>query len=168
MMAFFAPGTVVAGRYEVESELGRGGAAVVYAARDRQVGTAVALKVLVPPPAVAHLVRERTRREILAVRALAHPNVVPIFDLLESGPWTVLVMERVFGSDLQALVAARGPLPARAGGGAGPGRGRGAGRRPPAAASCTATSSPATSWSTATDARASPTSGPPGWTVRRR
>jgi hypothetical protein len=112
MTTFFAPGTVVAGRYEVEAELGRGGAAVVYAARDRQVGTPVALKVLVPPPAVAHLVRERTRREILAVRALAHPNVVPIFDLLEEGPFTVLVMERVFGSDLQALVAERGPLPA--------------------------------------------------------
>ena len=71
----------------------------------------MALKVLVPPPAVAHLVRERTRREILAVRALAHPNVVPIFDLLEEGPFTVLVMERVLGSDLQALVAERGPLP---------------------------------------------------------
>ncbi len=107
---FFTPGALLAGRYEVERELGRGGAAVVYAARDRQVGTAVALKVLVPPPAVAHLVRERTRREILAVRALAHPNVVPIFDLIEEGPFTVLVMERVSGCDLQALVAERGPL----------------------------------------------------------
>src|SRR5688500_14630025 len=100
--SFFPPGTVVAGRYEVEGEIGRGGAAVVYAARDRRVGTPVALKALVPSPAIAHLVRERTRREILAVRALAHPNVVPIFDLIEEGPWTLLVMERVLGSDLQA------------------------------------------------------------------
>jgi predicted Ser/Thr protein kinase len=110
--SFFAPGALIAGRYQVQGELGRGGAAVVYAARDQQVGAEVALKVLVPPPAVAHLVRARTRREIRAVRALNHPNVVPIFDLLEEGPFTVLVMERVAGSDLQTLVAERGPLPA--------------------------------------------------------
>jgi hypothetical protein len=109
--SFFPPGTVVAGRYEVAEEIGRGGVAVVYAARDRQVGSDVALKVLVPAPAVAHLVRARTRREIVAVRALAHPNVVPIYDLVEEGPWTVLVMERVLGGDLQAIVAERGPLP---------------------------------------------------------
>jgi hypothetical protein len=106
-----AAGTLVAGRYQVGEELGRGGAAVVYAAHDRQVNGPVALKVLVPSPAVAHLVRARTRREVQAVRALAHPNVVPIFDLVEEGPWTVLVMERVMGSDLQAIIAARGPLP---------------------------------------------------------
>jgi hypothetical protein len=106
-----AAGTVLAGRYLIEEELGRGGAAIVYAGRDRQVGTPVALKVLVPAPAVAHIVRERTRREIKAVRALAHPNVVPIFDLIEEGPWTILVMERVRGADLQAVIAARGPLP---------------------------------------------------------
>jgi hypothetical protein len=109
--SFFPPGTVVAGRYEVAEEIGRGGAAVVYAARDRKVGNMVALKVLVPAPALAHLVRERTRREIVAVRALAHPNVVPIYDLVEEGPWTVLVMERVEGGDLQAMVTERGPLP---------------------------------------------------------
>jgi hypothetical protein len=108
---FLAPGTVIAERYEVGEELGRGGVAVVYAGRDRRLGTAVALKVLVPAPAVAHLVRARTRREITAVRALAHPNVISVFDLVEEGPWTVLVMEQVPGGDLQALVAGRGPLP---------------------------------------------------------
>jgi hypothetical protein len=105
-------GSVVGGRYEIEGEIGRGGFAVVYAARDRQVGTEVALKAIVPPPASVEAVRARTRREILAVRALAHPNVVPIYDLIEEGPYLVLVMERVVGSDLDALVTARGPLPA--------------------------------------------------------
>ncbi len=105
-------GSLVAGRYEVEREIGRGGFAVVYGARDRKVGTQVALKVMLPPPASAHLVRERTRRELVAVRALTHPHVVPIFDLVEEGPWLVLVMEWVKGGDLESVVAEKGPLSA--------------------------------------------------------
>ncbi len=106
---FLSAGALVGGRYEVENEIGRGGSAVVYGARDRQVGTKVALKVLAPAPALAHIVRERTRREILAARALAHPNVVPVFDMIEESPYLVLVMEWVLGSDLDAIVTEKGP-----------------------------------------------------------
>ena len=44
------------------------------------------MKLLVPPPAGAHLARERLRREVHAVRGLSHPNIVAVFDLLDDGP----------------------------------------------------------------------------------
>jgi len=110
--SFLAPGTVLLDRYEVLRELGRGGYSVVYLARDRTIGADVALKLLVPPPAAAQLARERMRREVQAVRGLSHANIVAVFDLLEDGPWSFIVMEYVAGPDLQVRVRERGPLDA--------------------------------------------------------
>ena len=100
------------GRYEIGRELGRGGYSVVYLARDRELDTDVALKLLVPPPAAATVARERMRREVQAVRGLSHANIVAVFDFLEEGPWSFIVMEYVRGPDLQVRVADRGPLDA--------------------------------------------------------
>ena len=61
---YLSPGTLLRGRYEVGRELGRGGYSVVYLARDRELDTDVALKLLVPPPAAAKVARERMRREV--------------------------------------------------------------------------------------------------------
>jgi hypothetical protein len=100
------------GRYEILREIGRGGYSVVYQARDRDVGGDVAVKLLVPPPATAHLARERLRREVHAVRGLSHANIVAVYDLLDEEPWSFIVMEYVAGSDLHIRVRDRGPLPA--------------------------------------------------------
>ncbi len=108
--AFLAPGTVLTGRYEILRELGRGGYSVVYLARDCSVGVEVAVKLLVPPPAAAQLARERMRREVQAVRGLSHANIVAVFDFVEDGPWSFIVMEYVAGPDLQVRVRERGPL----------------------------------------------------------
>ena len=108
--SFLEPGAVLAGRYEIVRELGRGGYSVVYLARDRAVGSDVALKLLVPPPAAAQVARERMRREVQAVRGLSHANIVAVFDFLEDGPWSFIVMEYVAGPDLQVRVRERGPL----------------------------------------------------------
>ena len=108
--SFLEPGAVLANRYEVLRELGRGGYSVVYLARDRTVGADVAVKLLVPPPAAAVLARERMRREVQAVRGLSHANIVAVFDFLEDGPWSFIVMEYVAGPDLQVRVRERGPL----------------------------------------------------------
>jgi hypothetical protein len=108
--AFLAPGAVLAGRYEIVRELGRGGYSVVYLARDRSVNADVAVKLLVPPPAAAQLARERMRREVQAVRGLSHTNIVAVFDFAEDGPWSFIVMEYVAGPDLQVRVRERGPL----------------------------------------------------------
>jgi serine/threonine protein kinase len=110
--SFLEPGAVLAGRYEIVRELGRGGYSVVYLARDRTVGSEVALKLLVPPPAAAQLARERMRREVQAVRGLSHANIVAVFDFLEDGPWSFIVMEYVAGPDLQVRVREQGPLAA--------------------------------------------------------
>src|SRR5829696_8624528 len=92
---YLAPGDVLCGRYEVLREVGRGGHSVVYLARDRELECDVAVKLLVPPPAAAQEARERMRREVRAVRGLSHANIVAVFDFLEEGPWSFIVMEYV-------------------------------------------------------------------------
>ncbi len=108
---FPTTGDLLLGRYRITEEIGRGGYSVVYAARDEQVGTEVAVKLLVPPPATAEIARERMRREVQAARGLSHPNVVACYDFLEEGPWSFIVMERIRGKDLAATVRHGGPLP---------------------------------------------------------
>ncbi len=84
--AYLQEGTVLAGRYALGRELGRGGFSVVYLATDSVLGVQVALKLLVPPPAAAALARERMRREVQAVRGLAHGSIVAVHDFVEDGP----------------------------------------------------------------------------------
>jgi hypothetical protein len=110
METLLAAGTTVADRYRVGFELGRGGYSIVYQGYDQALGSDVALKLLVPPPAAARLAEQRLRREVLAVRALEHPHIVRIFELVEHGPWLLVVMELVRGGDLEAWVRTRGPL----------------------------------------------------------
>jgi serine/threonine protein kinase len=106
--AYLAPGTLLRRRYEMVREIGRGGYSVVYLARDRELDSDVALKLLVPPPAAAQVARERMRREVQAVRGLSHANIVAVFDFLEEGPWSFIVMEYVAGGDLAVRVHDRG------------------------------------------------------------
>ena len=108
---YLAEGSLFAGRYRIARELGRGGVSVVYAARDTQVGQDVALKLLVPSPAAANQTRERMRREVNAVRRLAHPNIVAVYDFAEDGPYGAVIMELVDGEDLDRRVRRLGPLP---------------------------------------------------------
>ncbi|HEX4627170.1 MAG TPA: serine/threonine-protein kinase, partial [Gemmatimonadales bacterium] len=107
---YLAPGVVLQDRYEVADEIGRGGFSIVYRARDRRVGADVAIKLLVPPPAAAHLARERLRREVQAVRQLSHPNIVTVYDVVDDGPWSFVVMEYVPGPDLAVRVRRGGLL----------------------------------------------------------
>ncbi len=87
------------GRYEIERELGRGGMGVVYQARDVTLDRRVALKLLHSwsAPAQARLLREA---QVMA--RLAHPNVVPVFELGEWRSDLYLVMELVTGVTLEA------------------------------------------------------------------
>ena len=75
---YLAAGALLCGRYEIVREIGRGGYSVVYLARDRELDSDVAVKLLVPPPAAAHVARERMRREVQAVRGLSHANIVAV------------------------------------------------------------------------------------------
>ena len=109
-MSYFAPGTRLVDRYQIGAELGRGGHSVVYLARDLTLGNDVAVKLLVPPPATQELARERLRREVLAVRNLVHPHIVPVYDYLTEGPWQFIIMQLVRGQDLEHRVGEHGPL----------------------------------------------------------
>ena len=75
----------LAGRYAIERELGRGGMATVYLARDLRHERPVALKVLKPELSAA-LGAERFLREIRITAALVHPHVLPLLDSGEARP----------------------------------------------------------------------------------
>ncbi len=70
---------VLGGRYRIEREVGAGGMATVYLARDEQHDRHVAIKVLRPGIAAA-LGAERFLREIKLTAALQHPHILPLFD----------------------------------------------------------------------------------------
>ena len=99
--------TIVAHRYRVLEQLGRGGMGVVWRARDERLERDVALKVLHPWVADDPELRERFEREASALARLEHPNVVRLYDVLENEGQTVLVMELVEGVALETLVAGR-------------------------------------------------------------
>jgi hypothetical protein len=107
---YLAAGNLLKDRYQIVKEIGRGGYSIVYAAIDRKLDSAVAIKLLVPPPAVAQIARERMRREVQAARDLSHSNIVAVHDFLEEGPWSFIVMEYVDGPDVAVQLAKKGPL----------------------------------------------------------
>src|SRR5207247_2011566 len=74
---YLAPGVVLQDRYEIADEIGRGGASIVYRARDRRVGADIALKLLVPPPAAARRAGQRPRRRGQAAQHLSPRDRVP-------------------------------------------------------------------------------------------
>lgn len=80
------------GRYRLIEPLGRGGAALIFRARDTGLGHDVALKVL-PPDALRGAAHQRRfLREARALAAVRHPHVVPIHDVGEDGPFCYIVM----------------------------------------------------------------------------
>src|SRR4051794_2351748 len=107
--------TALRERYALEHELGRGGMATVYLARDLKHERLVALKVLRPELA-ASLGAERFLREIRIAARLQHPHILPIFDSGEAtgsadGPRLWYTMPYVEGPSLRDRLHEQGPLP---------------------------------------------------------
>ena len=100
----------LADRYRVERELGRGGMAVVYLARDLKHDREVALKVLRPELSAA-LGRDRFTREIHVTARLQHPHILPVFDSGESAGQLWYTMPYVEGETLRARLGREGRLP---------------------------------------------------------
>jgi serine/threonine-protein kinase len=88
-------------RYELERELGRGGMAVVYAARDTEMDRRVALKVLAAHLAGDEAFRARFLREARIAGSLSHPNLVRVYDIHELDGLPCIVMELVEGGTLE-------------------------------------------------------------------
>src|SRR5580658_7197414 len=95
------------GRYEVIDELGRGAMGSVFRAKDPAMGRTVALKTILPGVLAGEdgkEFRERFYREARAAGALAHPGIVPVFDVGEHEGLPFLVMEFISGKTLAEAV----------------------------------------------------------------
>ncbi|HVD60905.1 MAG TPA: protein kinase [Gemmatimonadaceae bacterium] len=90
-------------RYTIENEIGRGGMATVYRARDPRHGRSVAVKVLNSDVAAAVGV-ERFLQEIKTVASLTHPHIVPVHDSGESDGVLFYVMPHVQGETLRGRI----------------------------------------------------------------
>src|SRR4051794_39694980 len=82
----------LANRYEMLTELGRGGMGIVYRARDRETNDLVALKVVNPQIAGDAAVLERFKGEMLLARKITHKNVCRMYELLRFGDIAVIAM----------------------------------------------------------------------------
>ncbi len=97
-------------RYALERELGRGGMATVYLARDLRHGRPVAIKVLRPEIAAA-LGPERFLREIEVAARLTHPHILPLHDSGEAAGLLFYVMPYIEGESLRDRLEREGQLP---------------------------------------------------------
>jgi len=103
---------ILGGRYALLEELGAGGMAVVYRARDEVLGREVAVKVLNPQFAADPGFLGRFEREARHVASLSHPRIVTVFDSGIDGNTPFIVMELVAGRTLRQVLDQVGPLPA--------------------------------------------------------
>lgn len=108
---------VIAGRYRLDAQIGRGGMGVVWQATDQLLGRRVAVKELplddTLSEAEARQQRERTLREAQAVAQLRHPHVIVVHDVVEDGERPCIVMELIEGDSLADRITAHGPVGAR-------------------------------------------------------
>ena len=105
------PASQIAG-YRLEEQIGQGGMAVVYRARDERLDRRVALKLLAPVLAMDAAFRQRFIRESRAAAAVDHPNIIPIYEAGEASGSLFIAMRYVQGGDVKSLLERRGPLPA--------------------------------------------------------
>ncbi|HSE27733.1 MAG TPA: serine/threonine-protein kinase, partial [Gemmatimonadales bacterium] len=103
-------GAALADRYEVRGEIGHGGMARVYQARDLRHAREVAIKVLHPELAAA-LGADRFHHEIRIAAGLLHPNIVPLLDSGEAAGLLYFVMPFVPGETLRARIERERQLP---------------------------------------------------------
>jgi len=96
-------GSRLAERYDIVSEIGRGGMGVVYLASDPLLGRDVAIK-LIPPGMLQPNAEERFRREARVVARLDHPNIVSVYDFGKHGDSLFFVMPLLRGHDLRQLM----------------------------------------------------------------
>jgi protein kinase-like protein len=110
---FLALQELLAGRYSIERELGRGGMGIVLLARDVALDRPVAIKLLPPHLASRPDERDRFLQEARTAAGLSHPNIVPIHLVEARGELVFFVMGFVDGETLRDRVERAGPLPPR-------------------------------------------------------
>ncbi|MDQ3620815.1 MAG: protein kinase [Actinomycetota bacterium] len=105
---------IVAGRYDLEEQLGRGGMGVVWRANDTLLKRKVAIKeVQLPdtlPESEQASMQARALREARAAARIGHPAAVTVFDVHKEDGRAFIVMELVEAPTLEAMVRSDGPL----------------------------------------------------------
>jgi len=97
--------------YEILDELGRGGMAIVFKAKEKQLDREVAIKVLPFSLAFDKEFVERFQREARTSARLEHPNIIPIYRVGKAGRIIYFVMKFLRGKPLSNVLATRGSLP---------------------------------------------------------
>jgi TonB family protein len=97
--------------YEILDELGRGGMAIVFKAKEKQLDREVAIKVLPFSLAFDKEFVERFQREARTSAKLEHPNIIPIYRVGKSGRIIYFVMKFLRGKPLSSVLGTRGTLP---------------------------------------------------------
>jgi tetratricopeptide (TPR) repeat protein len=103
-------GGLLAGRYEILAELGRGGMGQVFKARDVELDEIVAIKALLSP-GQSPQEEMRLLREVQICRRITHPNVVRVYDIGKFQGGLFVTMEFIEGRGLDELIEQESPLP---------------------------------------------------------
>ena len=109
-LAGFRAGSLVAG-YRLEAQVGAGGMAVVFRARDERLGRLVALKILAPALAADSAFRRRFIAESRAAAAVDDPHIIPVYEAGEADGVLFIAMRFVVGGDLRRVLEREGALP---------------------------------------------------------
>lgn len=103
-------GRLIANRYEIIENVGNGGMATVYRAKDNVLNRFVAVKILRDEFTTDDEFIKRFRSEAQAVASLNHPNIVGVYDVGNEGNLYYIVMELVQGKTLKEVIAEEGKL----------------------------------------------------------
>src|SRR4051812_22900414 len=106
-------GERLADRYELIEQIGTGGMATVWRARDTRLGRQVAVKLLRPEFGADDELVQRFESEARHAASVAHPNVATVFDTGIDGDQPFIVMELVDGPSLAEILASQGPIEPR-------------------------------------------------------
>src|SRR3984957_14797990 len=106
----FSAGSRIAG-YRLEEQIGQGGMAVVFRARDERLHRQGALKILFPTLATEEAFRHRFIRESRSAAAVDDPHIIPVFEAGDADGVLFIAMRYVPGGDVGTLVRQQDPLP---------------------------------------------------------
>ena len=109
-LAGFRAGSLVAG-YSLEAQVGKGGMAVVFRARDERLDRLVALKILAPELTADQAFRRRFIAESRAAAAVDDPHILPVYEAGEADGVLFIAMRFVQGGDLRRVLEREGALP---------------------------------------------------------
>jgi serine/threonine protein kinase len=108
-LAGFRTGSLLAG-YRLEAQVGAGGMAVVFRARDERLARLVALKILAPALASDSEFRQRFIRESQAAAVVDDPHIIPVYQAGEADGVLFIAMRFVGSGDLRQVLEREGPL----------------------------------------------------------